>query len=1315
MATAGRPVQGQSREEQEKVLPPLLEEFRTALREEIEAAKRTTSAAAVELVSGRKVGVRAGDVQYQFAVESPLNLPDDSPADLMVPGQQGRIEATIVSVSGLTVVVSVPVDLGEFVGRARMQTDLTFLLRTLIGRIEEIGDTANPAGDRLLGLTEPVGETMPFEHHPDGPDAKTLNPEQREAVGSALGRDLTFVWGPPGTGKTMTLGTLATELHRRDRSVLLVSHTNAAVDQALLHVARATSAEELAQGRVLRLGESKDDRVANTPELLVETHVARRSAELVQERAQLNEEQTAKLDELASLDRLLLVAEWLPDAPGELERAHTQIGQHDELTDKTEEMARRYVAAEAELAPWRALHDEAQQAVVGAERVAALRQELPGLRGRAAPLNTELARLREQRLAADKVAQDAAAHVPAVRAARGRLVALHAELPQREPLLAATDRELEELAASISEAETVLARAEEANALTRRLRGLPHPNQQRETITALRERRGRLEQARDQAAEQLARLNVEFQQAEQTIADWGHLPDPDLAAQEARTLLVQEQRLRGEAANISERVARGDRELRELGEPLELFRQLHQGQEAGEVVARVTELRAVLEPISAELEGLRQQTATVRAALEESLVVRCRQLVVWQLLDELSDDLHQLADDLGAAAERGRSKLGGRSSETLRAEREQVQTRLREIETRLTAITEALEQIEHLVIAEASVVATTLTRAYKRESVQARAFDTVILDEASMAPIPALWVVAARAEQSVVLVGDFKQLPPIHHSTHELAERWLGRDIFEAAGVRDLFDQEETPGHMVALREQRRSHPAISAISNRFVYGGRLRDGGTLGDAELLDGWFNHSDPFDNPVLLVDTSKLNAWVSSVNHGGRSSRLNFLSATVCADIALMLLRDDRELYQPGATPRILLCAPYRPHAKLLSLLAKEQAPIGEVVAGTAHTFQGAEAPVLIFDLVNDEPHWRVGMFSGKLDETNTRLLNVALTRPQRRLIVVGDFKWIEAKAKKDGILRRILAHLKEHHPLVDAGALLPAGFAARAAAIQQSGSAEHDRPIAPQLVVAQDRFFENLYDDLAAARERAVIYSPFMTQDRVGRLEPHLRAAVERGVEVWVITKPLEERARDRAVYVEIEQGLRNWGVRVVHKKGMHEKLVLIDSTTLWQGSLNPLSFSSTQEIMERRASREIVADYAKVLRLDDLLQPYRNEETRCPYCGGEVVAAEGPNEPFYWRCDEDGCFTRSIGDQMPKDGRVVCHSCGGAVEFRWPNDNPFWRCTVKHAHRQPLARAHLRLPKMREIIPKTELKKLDRRFNITESASANGDAQMRLT
>jgi AAA domain len=246
--------------------------------------------------------------------------------------------------------------------------------------------------------------------------------------------------------------------------------------------------------------------------------------------------------------------------------------------------------------------------------------------------------------------------------------------------------------------------------------------------------------------------------------------------------------------------------------------------------------------------------------------------------------------------------LADTSVAKLEEERRWLQQRLRAIAVRLAEIDEELKGVEELVIAEASVVATTLTRAYKRESVQKRTFDTVILDEASMAPIPALWVVAARAERNVVIVGDFRQLPPIKHSQHELAERWLGRDVFEVAGLSQALDAGVAPAHLVALREQRRMHPAISRIANRLVYQGELRDGPMPSDAQLLANWFNYDWGADAPVLLVDTASLHAWVTSVNRGGRTSRLNFLSATVCADLAALLLLPQRPPFEPGERPR-----------------------------------------------------------------------------------------------------------------------------------------------------------------------------------------------------------------------------------------------------------------------------------------------------------------------------------------------------------------------------------------------------------------------------
>jgi hypothetical protein len=237
--------------------------------------------------------------QYLFQIESVLNLPDDSPGDLRIAGQ-APVETTVLSVEGLSITLSVPIDLGEFIGRAALQSDLTHLLRRLIERIEDLKDAENPAGGRLLGNTPFAGDPVEL-----GPVARAkLNAEQSAAVASALGRDTTFIWGPPGTGKTMTIGRIGAELVRRDRSLLLVSHTNAAVDQAVLRIADELG-DQLEDGSVLRLGVTKEPRLADRPRLLVQTHIDELTATLREERQELQEE-TAQLNARREALRALL-------------------------------------------------------------------------------------------------------------------------------------------------------------------------------------------------------------------------------------------------------------------------------------------------------------------------------------------------------------------------------------------------------------------------------------------------------------------------------------------------------------------------------------------------------------------------------------------------------------------------------------------------------------------------------------------------------------------------------------------------------------------------------------------------------------------------------------------------------------------------------------------------------------------------------------------------------------------------------------------------------------------------------------------------
>ena len=130
--------------------------------------------------------------------------------------------------------------------------------------------------------------------------------------------------------------------------------------------------------------------------------------------------------------------------------------------------------------------------------------------------------------------------------------------------------------------------------------------------------------------------------------------------------------------------------------------------------------------------------------------------------------------------------------------------------------------------------------------------------------------------------------------------------------------------------------------------------------------------------------------------------------------------------------------------------------------------------------------------------------------------------------------------------------------------------------------------------------------------------------------------------------------------------------------------------------MERRVSPHVVKDYTRVLQLDTLLAAHEQREDVCPVCGGELVPAEARNgDPFYWRCLKPDCYTCSLDRPAPRDGLLPCASCGQPVEFIQLPWGPHWRCTFNKRHRQRVIASHLRLPRMRELIPRRELNKLD--------------------
>jgi hypothetical protein len=114
------------------------------------------------------------------------------------------------------------------------------------------------AGQALAALDD-LQQPQPVVDAPvlTGEPFRWLRPAQREALGLVRHRSA-FLWGPPGTGKTTTLGVLLAEYLDRcpQARVLLLSTTNQAVDLATLAVDKALQKgrREALRAGVQRLG-----------------------------------------------------------------------------------------------------------------------------------------------------------------------------------------------------------------------------------------------------------------------------------------------------------------------------------------------------------------------------------------------------------------------------------------------------------------------------------------------------------------------------------------------------------------------------------------------------------------------------------------------------------------------------------------------------------------------------------------------------------------------------------------------------------------------------------------------------------------------------------------------------------------------------------------------------------------------------------------------------------------------------------------------------------------------------------------------------
>jgi hypothetical protein len=451
-----------------------------------------------------------------------------------------------------------------------------------------------------------------------------------------------------------------------------------------------------------------------------------------------------------------------------------------------------------------------------------------------------------------------------------------------------------------------------------------------------------------------------------------------------------------------------------------------------------------------------------------------------------------------------------------------------------------------------------------------KAIDVVIIDEAGMVNLPSAWCVAGLAAKRVILAGDFRQLPPITYGAtsrkateaeREHSKRWMDRDVFTAAGLVDDAGRVHPDARMLCLDTQYRMRPDICAVVNTVAYPDSplktLRnDTSRLPASSLLPG----------SLVLVDTTSRRI----PQNRGRSNahHTNQVHEAVIHELIRGLQYDD---VLPGrkasidadgerVTDRLAVITPYK--AQVRSVQVSLRYRFGEAYEGlvdTVHRFQGSQRPVVVIDTVAGAGS-KLGAFYSEtgLSLTTCRLLNVALSRAQDHLIVVADVGFLTEQLSPGSEARKMLDHLvsRAHRLAVDD--LIPV----RAAA-DLSGLSEEE--LARPAFFPADEVRRAIEWDIEHAARSLEIYCPFLRGQSVSYWLRRLEPRISSGIRVTVYTRPADEGS----VEAELVADLRQAGCEVSYRERMHEKVVIVDETVLWHGSLNLLANVGPTDLMMR--------------------------------------------------------------------------------------------------------------------------------------------------
>ncbi|WP_121612938.1 DEAD/DEAH box helicase [Mesobacillus foraminis] len=219
-----------------------IREWQQALQKEINYLKKY-GGNRYTITNGRLV---SNDVHYTYYFDTTSFLRVPIGATIRLEWGSMKSSGRVLSSEGKGLILELEKSFGDLVPEAVLLHDPWELLEHLIQRLDEIKKSKRKRL-RIKNVMEP---SMDARHPKD-----KIKSNVHELILRSKYNPVTFIWGPPGTGKTYTLARTAANKYFQDKRVLILAHSNQAVDVLIGEAAAFIEQKNrFREGDVLRYG-----------------------------------------------------------------------------------------------------------------------------------------------------------------------------------------------------------------------------------------------------------------------------------------------------------------------------------------------------------------------------------------------------------------------------------------------------------------------------------------------------------------------------------------------------------------------------------------------------------------------------------------------------------------------------------------------------------------------------------------------------------------------------------------------------------------------------------------------------------------------------------------------------------------------------------------------------------------------------------------------------------------------------------------------------------------------------------------------------